>query len=100
MCSSLKSSLIWRLNIMILCVISMFMIVLDYATLWLHVNGEPSNWQITQAIRYYTSACLKALKYWWFSAFFFMCKTPIPCAQNNNTTLLITFYSISCVSVN
>ena len=34
--------------------------------------GEPSNWQITQAIRYYTSACLKALKYWWFSAFFYV----------------------------
>ena len=64
----------------------------------LYVSGEPSSWQITQAIRYYTSACLKALKYWWFSAFFCMCKTPIPYAQNNNTTLLITFYS--CVSVN
>ena len=38
----------------------------------LHVSGEPSNWQITQAIRYYTSVCLKALKYWWFSAFFYV----------------------------
>ena len=38
---------------------------------WKHVRGEPSNWQITQAIKYYTSACLKALKYWWFSAFVF-----------------------------
>ena len=34
------------------------------------LSGEPSNWQITQAIRYYTSASLKALKYWWFSTFF------------------------------
>ena len=65
---------------------------------WLHVSGEPSNWQITQAIRYYTSACLKALKYWWFSAFFYVQDTDSIYAQNNNTTLLITFYS--CVSVN
>jgi hypothetical protein len=48
---------------------------------WLHVSGEPSNWQITQAIRYYTSACLKALKYWWFSAFFYVQDTDSICTK-------------------
>jgi thiol:disulfide interchange protein len=44
---------------------------------WLHVR----NWQITQAIRYYTSACLKALKYWWFSASFYVQDTDSMCTK-------------------
>jgi len=68
---------------------------------WLHVSGEPSNWRITQAIRYknvYTSACLKALKYCQISCIFYKDHGGNPCAQNTNTTLLIIFYP--CVSVN
>jgi hypothetical protein len=61
---------------------------------WLHVSGEPSNWQITQAIRYYTSACLKALKYWRFSAFFLCARTEILTWKKRHTAI---FTSILCI---